>query len=62
MKHRSKNSTEKGAGKTAAIPFRLTPERRRQIRIFSAARGQSVQAMLEQGLNLVLTQAKTEKN
>ena len=57
----TKPTKEKRAVKTAAIPFRLTPQRRRQIRILAIERGESVQQMLERGLELVLALAQTQE-
>jgi hypothetical protein len=60
---RSKHSTtRKDASKTEQILFRVTPERKRQLRMILAERGQSIQTFVERSLEAALAQAQKEKN
>jgi len=59
---RKHSTTRKDAGKTEQILFRVTPERKRQLRTFLASRGQSIQSFVERSLDAALAQAQKEKN
>ena len=66
--HRRKHSTGasrisvKDAPKTEQILFRVTPERKRQLSILLAERGQKIQSFMERNLEAALAQAEREQN
>ena len=55
-------TTNKPDRKGVFIRVRVTPERRRQIRVLLASREQTMQSFFERGLELALAQVQKEKN
>lgn len=63
MSHAKSTTRVKGASrKTARILLRLTPERRREIRVLCARLDLSLQAFLERGFELALAEARNGKD
>lgn len=50
------------ASEKPVLVLRLTPERKRQVRMHLAASGETAQSLLERGLELALAQMRSEKN
>ena len=62
IRHRRKHSiTKKDEPKTEQILFRVTPERKRQLSILLAERGQKIQSFMERSLEAALARAQAQQ-